>query len=167
MNVKPKCSVCRLNLAIFVLVVVGAVIVIGTAKAATIPCQGTGVNAIMFNAEWGLKPYLVGIGSSWWEGKGRLQATTVLPAPTVCDSPQIKQAYADQLRFYTLLRAFPQAPTRAQWNARFVPLIQLSIKLDGEFLPLSHGNSIMTKAVEYDLAWLRKVARTPYDQPAE
>lgn len=152
------------QLAAIALVIVAATLTVSTAKADPTPCNPS-IAPVNFNADYGLRNYLVGIGSSWWKGKGRLAAPQLAPTGTMCSS--VAQAYADQERFYVLLRAFPQTPTRAQWQTRFVPLMQLAAKLDRELLALSHGNSVYIRSITVDLAWVQRVSRTPFGSPAE
>lgn len=130
----------------------------GTARASTTDCTGDQAwNTIAFNADYGLKPYLIGLGSTSWRGKERL-AAAALTAP--CGGGAALKAYTDQQRFYRLLRAFPQNPTRAQWRARFRPLIAAAVAADADFLPLVSGPA--RTPIVADKAWLVAAQSTPF-----
>lgn len=158
-----------------VLVLIGGLaaatlVVAAGARAASSDCYSQGgqpaVNSVAFNTDYGLKPYLLGLGSSSWRGKQRIAAP---PAGALCGSDGEvaagKAALADQARFYTLLRAFPQTPTRRQWKARFGPLMQAALAADAQFLALlrAHGSSgYYGPRVAADQAWLAAHTRAPY-----
>lgn len=153
----------KLNLAIAVIVVIGAVIVTtDVARGATADCVGDpALNVAAYNAEYGFRPYLLGIGTSWWQGKSRIAA---VPTSQPCGTSAVK-AQADQQRFYVLLRAFPAKPTKAQWKARFKPLVQAAIVADQDFLTL--GSGPYRTPIVADLVWLASVSKTPFGRPVE
>jgi len=159
LNVKRRYIVARLNIAL-ALVTVTAAFAVCQAKAATVACAPF-TNAVSFNADFGLEPYLVNIGTPSWDGKQRI---ALAPTQTACD-PNVQQAVNVQQRFYVLLRAFPQHPTKAQWNARYQPLMQAAIATDTAILTVVHGNPYYTSHVTSDLAWLRANAKLPFVQP--
>lgn len=153
----------KLNLAIAIIVVVGAVIVTtDVARGATVDCSTPALNVISFNSEYGFRPFIVGIGSSWWKGKQRLAAVANSPKP--CD-PVAAKAYADQQRFYVLLRAFPAKPTKGQWQARFVPLMHAATAADGDFLTIISGPASATAIA--DRKWLISTSKTTFGSVVE
>lgn len=139
----------KLNVAIATAIIVAAIALVATAKGATSDCQPF-TNAVSFNADFGLEPYLLNIGTPSWAGKQRL---AMAPNTAACD-PNVQQAVVAQQRFYTLLRAFPQNPTRAQWKVRYQPLMQAAIATDTLILAVVHGNPYYYSHVTADKAWL-------------
>lgn len=147
--------------AIAVIACLSALAVVGTANAAPAECVSS-VNAVAFNADFGLKPYLAGIGTPGWVGKQRIGVAPITARP--CD-PAALPAYSTQLRFYTLLRAFPASPTRTQWKARFRPLMQTALRLDTQILAIlkAQGATLYYgRLVTADRAWLAAHAMAPY-----
>jgi len=118
-------------------------------------------NVIFTNAEYGFKPYLLGLGQTWWRGKERAVYYQGQQATVTLCGDQARQLAAGQTRFYVMLRAFPAKPTRAQWKARFRSLMQAAIALDAEFLPLAGGGQERLN-VAADKAWLVAAQNTPY-----
>lgn len=165
MNVKPKHPTVRLNIALAVALIVGAVVVCKANAATQTGCQ-TASNIAFFNADYGLKPYLIGIGQPYWNGKNRLAATTNLPSTPFCDSIA-QAAYLDQQRFYVLLRAFPVRPTRAQWKARYGTLMQTAINTDVLFEQINRGDPVIMRNLVVDLAWLRSATHAPFGSVAQ
>lgn len=160
-----------LNIGVAVVLAVAvAVFVVSTARGATREdCShnpSSAYNAISSNAEYGFRPYLLGIGTSWWRGKERLAAPWVVNASQVAlCGDAARKVYADQQRFYVLLRAFPLKPTRAQWQARFRPLMQAAIVADTDFLRV--GSSSKVFPISVDKAWLVAAQFTPFGKTLE
>lgn len=152
----------KLNVAIATAVIVAAIILVATAKGATGECVPF-TNAVSFNADFGLEPYLLNIGTPSWSGKQRL---AMAPKATACD-PNVQQAVVAQQHFYVLLRAFPQHPTKAQWQARYQPLMQAAIATDTLILTVVHGNPYYYSHVTADKAWLVKNDRLPFGSTPE
>lgn len=152
-----KANLIRLNLALLA-VIAASVVVVGTVKAAATPCSGD-INPIQFNADWGLKPYLVSIGATGWKGKDRLAVPQIAASSPMC--PMIATAYQAQQRFYVLLRAFPTNPTKAQWQARYRPLIQSAIAADAAFLTVARGSYYQPR-INADKAWLVAAQNAPF-----
>lgn len=153
----------KLNLAILI-GIIAATIIVEVAKASPADCQGS-TNPIAATADYGLKPYLLGVGSSWWRGKERIAMPQTMPVTPMCST--VAQAYASQQRFYVLLRAFPANPTRAQWQASYRSLMQAAITTDTEILALVHGNPYYYGNVSRDKAWLVRVQNLPYGMLVE
>lgn len=111
------------------------------ANAGTIDCTSPD-NAIFFNAQSGFKNHFLGIGQDWY--RKSIPPAAIPHGPLCNSSPTLlaitKTAVANQQRFFVLLRAFPMRPTRAQWNARFKPLVDAAIASDSAFLRLIKEN---------------------------
>lgn len=163
-------SKARPVLVLIVGITAATMIVVGAAKGATSDCYASGgqpaVNVISFNADYGLHPYLEGIGTATWRGKERIPVVVQAPmCGTTAELAAAHAAQADQARFYVLLRAFPVSPTRAQWQARFKPLVAAAVTADTQFLILLKLHGAMAyygPLVTADRAWLLSVWRTPF-----
>lgn len=163
-------SKARPALVLIVGLAAATLVIVGAAKGATSDCYAAGgqpaVNTISFNADYGLRPYLEGIGTATWRGKERIPAAVQAPmCGTATELAAAHSAQVDQARFYVLLRAFPISPTKAQWQARFKPLVAAAITADTQFLVLLKLHGSMTyygPLVTADRGWLLSAWRTPF-----
>lgn len=103
-----------------------------------------------------LKSYLLGIGQTWWH-----KNLIPFPAGPLCGTHSDRQAGSRLKRFYVLFQAFPAHPTRAQWNARFKPLIDAAIRFD-YWIVVTAGPYAEGSYPGQDLTWLRSVRNSPY-----
>lgn len=131
-----------------------------TTAAAARPSSCTGPRAdlvVANNVEQGFRRYLMGIGTPYWR-----RSISAIPAGPYCgtasEAATARHAYAVQKRFYVLLMAFPAKPTRAQWNARFKPLVDAAIACDQVIIEIIGHQDVQV----HDLAWLQSVRNTRY-----
>lgn len=146
----------RTRLAGLLAVAVLAAAASTTAADARASCTGTdAAGVVAMNADRGFRNYLVNLGKPYWR-----RSISPLPKGPYCGSlvTTAKQSYAAQKRFYVLLMAFPINPTRAQWNARFKPLVDAAIACDGLIMQVIGRQDLQT----HDLAWLRSIRNSPY-----
>lgn len=142
-----------------IVLAVAAATVVTPARSEAVACNGPDAGAVVaINADHGFRSYLLGIGKPYWR-----RAISPLPKGPYCGNPPAlvttaKQAYAAQKRFYVLLMAFPIRPTRAQWNARFKPLVDAAISCDGLIMQVIGKQDLQT----HDIAWLRSIRNSPY-----
>lgn len=143
---------CTLALAIV------ASTVVMPAQADSAACNGPGPSFVVaINVDHGFRNYLLGIGKPYW----RRAISPLAQGPYCGTASQVataKGAYAVQKRFYALLMAFPQRPTRAQWNARFKPLVDAAIACDKVIIEIDGHQDVQV----HDLAWLRSIRNSPY-----
>lgn len=128
------------------------------AGATSTACTGPRADLVVaLNVEQGFQRYLIGIGTPSWR-----KYTNAVPAGPYCGTADqvatAKRAYADQKRFYVLLMAFPAKPTRAQWNARFKPLVDAAIACDRVIIEIVGRQDVQM----HDLAWLESVRSARY-----
>lgn len=98
----------------------------------------------------------MGIGAQTWR-----RSIVPLPAGPFCGTPSEKTQAAALKRFYVLLMAFPLRPTRAQWQARFKPLVDAAITFD-HLIVSTYGPYAYASYPGRDLAWLHSIRNAAY-----
>lgn len=160
-----------------ILVLLAAGVLAVTAQAHTVTCNPPG-NALFPDAGRGFAMQLKDSTRPWLVATAHAPTIqTPLCGPSAATAAGMA-AIAHQRRFYALLAAFPAHPTKAQWQARWKPLLVEAAATDASYLQLvtailqvdPHYGGMGDPAglrthLNADRSWLLRHERTPFGAP--